>query len=85
MNVLEFGLSPEDAINNPKFHHQWLPDEVMVENEFPDSTIQALQDMGYKVTKRGTIGRTEIIKRTPSARRLEAAGDKRGDDSAAGY
>ncbi|RFS26273.1 gamma-glutamyltransferase [Chitinophaga silvatica] len=85
MNTLEFGLSPEDAINKPKFHHQWLPDEVMVEKDFPDSTIQALQAMGYKVTKRGYIGRTEIIKRIPSTNTLEAAGDKRGDDSAAGY
>ncbi|HEY9259636.1 gamma-glutamyltransferase [Chitinophaga sp.] len=85
INTLEFGLSPSDAINKPKFHHQWLPDEVAVEPDFPDTTIQALQGMGYKVVKRGTIGRTEIIKRAPESRYLEASGDKRGDDSAAGY
>jgi len=85
MNTLEFGLSPSDAINKPKFHHQWLPDEIAVEPEFSDSTIQALQGMGYKVVKRSPIGRTEIIKRAPESRYLEASGDKRGDDSAAGY
>lgn len=85
MNTLEFGLSPADAVNMPKFHHQWLPDEVKVENDFPDSTITALQNMGYKVVKRSPIGRSEIIKRNPGTRRLDAAGDKRGDDSAAGY
>ncbi|HVI43768.1 MAG TPA: gamma-glutamyltransferase [Chitinophaga sp.] len=85
MNTLEFGLSPADAINKPKFHHQWLPDDVAVEQDFPDSTIQALQDMGYKVVKRAKIGRTEIIKRAPATRFLDASGDKRGDDSAAGY
>jgi gamma-glutamyltranspeptidase/glutathione hydrolase len=85
INTLEFGLSPSDAINKPKFHHQWLPDEIAVEPEFSDSTIQALQGMGYKVVKRSPIGRTEIIKRAPESRYLEASGDKRGDDSAAGY
>ncbi|CAL1519591.1 gamma-glutamyltransferase [Chitinophaga sp. MM2321] len=85
MNTLEFDLSPADAVNMPKFHHQWLPDEVAVENDFPDSTIQALQGMGYKIVKRSSIGRTEIIKRSPDTRYLDASGDKRGDDSAAGY
>lgn len=85
MNTLEFGLSPSDAINQPKFHHQWLPDEITVEPDFPDSTIHALEGMGYKVVKRWHIGRTEIIKRAPESRYLEASGDKRGDDSAAGY
>jgi len=85
VNALEFGMSPSDAINKPKFHHQWLPDQIAVEPDFPDSTIQSLEGMGYKVVKRGYIGRTEIIKRAPESRYLEASGDKRGDDSAAGY
>ncbi|QJB29970.1 gamma-glutamyltransferase [Chitinophaga oryzae] len=85
MNTLEFGLSPADAINKPKFHHQWLPDEIAVEKDFPETVITALQEMGYKVVKRGPIGRSEIIKRTPGTFVLDAAGDKRGDDSAAGY
>ena len=85
MNTLEFGRSPSEAINQPKFHHQWLPDEVTVEEDFPDNTIRSLEEMGYKVVKRGPIGRTEIIKRAPGSRYLEAAADKRGDDSAAGY
>jgi len=85
MNTLEFGLTAEEAINKPKFHHQWLPDQVMVENDFPESTIRALEQMGYKITKRGAIGRSEIIKRDPKTKQLEASGDHRGDDSAAGY
>lgn len=85
MNTLEFGLSPADAINKPKFHHQWLPDEIAVEKDFPEEVITALQQMGYKVVKRNPIGRSEIIKRTPGTHALDAAGDKRGDDSAAGY
>ncbi len=85
LNSLEFGLSPEDAVNKPKFHHQWLPDVVYVETGFNEASIQALEAMGYKVVKRGPIGRTELIRKNDRSKKLEAAADKRGDDSAAGY
>ncbi len=83
LNILEFNLSPEEAVNKPKFHHQWLPDQIDVEKDFPESTITALEQMGYKVVKRDAIGRTEVIKINTN-RTLEAVGDKRGDDSVAG-
>lgn len=83
LNILEFNLSPEEAVNKPKFHHQWLPDQIDVEKDFPESTIMALEQMGYKVVKRDAIGRTEVIKINTN-RTLEAVGDKRGDDSVAG-
>ncbi|SHL64348.1 gamma-glutamyltranspeptidase / glutathione hydrolase [Chitinophaga jiangningensis] len=85
MNTLEFGLSPEDAVNKPKFHHQWLPDVVYVEPGFPEEGVQALEQMGYKIEKRGPIGRTELIKKDLKTGQLQAAADKRGDDGAAGY
>lgn len=83
VNIVDFGMNAADAINKPKFHHQWLPDEIFVENDFNESTITALQSMGYKVTKRGAIGRTEIILITNKT--ITAVGDKRGDDDAEGY
>jgi len=61
INIVDFGMSAEDAVNKPKFHHQWLPDVIFVENDFEASTITALEAMGYKVNKRGNIGRTEMI------------------------
>jgi gamma-glutamyltranspeptidase / glutathione hydrolase len=83
INVIDFGMSAEDAVNKPKFHHQWLPDEVFVERNFDAATKAALEKMGYKVTTRGAIGRTELIMITP--RGIFAVGDKRGDDDAEGY
>ncbi|WP_295120963.1 gamma-glutamyltransferase [uncultured Chitinophaga sp.] len=83
VNVLDFGLSEDDAVNKPKFHHQWMPDELYVENNFPDSTLQALKKMGHKITPRGGIGRTELI--TIKDGKITAIADKRGDDSAAGF
>lgn len=85
VNILEFGMSAQDAVYKPKFHHQWLPDELVLEKGFPDNTKTALQKMGYKFGKeRGGIGRTELILVRPDGR-FEAIADKRGDDSAAGY
>jgi gamma-glutamyltranspeptidase/glutathione hydrolase len=84
INILEFNMSTEDAVNKPKFHHQWLPDEVFVEAAFPLAVRQQLQQMGYKVTQRGSIGRTEVI-RIESNGAIEAVADSRGDDAAAGY
>ena len=88
VDILDFGLSAEDAVNKPKFHHQWLPDELFVEPAFPAYTREQLTAMGYKVTQRGSIGRTEVIRITPTTegtRRIEAVGDGRGDDTALGY
>src|SRR5699024_7992836 len=61
LNVMEFGLSAEEAINKPKFHHQWQPDIITVEDDFPKEVVQKLEDMGYKIEYRGKIGRTEMI------------------------
>jgi gamma-glutamyltranspeptidase/glutathione hydrolase len=85
INILEFGMSAEDAINKPKFHHQWLPDELYTEKGFIPVTAEALKKMGYPMGKeRGGIGRTEIILVRPDGKK-EAVADRRGDDAAAGY
>jgi gamma-glutamyltranspeptidase/glutathione hydrolase len=84
MNILEFNLSTDQAVNAPKFHHQWLPDEVYLETGFPNAIKEQLEAMGYKTAKSAAIGRTEVIK-VNAAGLVEAVGDNRGDDSAAGY
>ncbi|MCF6407390.1 gamma-glutamyltransferase [Chitinophaga filiformis] len=84
LNIIEFNLPTQQAVDAPKFHHQWLPDQVDVEEDFDEMPLQYLKEKGYKIVRRGAIGRTEVIK-VNSKGQLEAAGDKRGDDSAAGY
>ena len=84
VNLIDFNLSLEDAINYPKFHHQWLPDEVSIEKTFNPSTKTALEKMGYRIKERGNIGRTEGIVIGPTGKRITVA-DKRGDDAVAGY
>ena len=84
VNILEFGMSTEDAVWKPKFHHQWLPDNVNIEKDFPDATKKALEAMGYKLIERNGIGRTEVIKVLPNGK-FEAVADIRGDDAAEGW
>jgi gamma-glutamyltranspeptidase / glutathione hydrolase len=84
MNIIEFDMNAKDAVNKPKFHHQWLPDVVFVEKEVNATAIKSLETMGYKIEKRGAIGRTEVIKIT-GKNKLEIAADTRGDDAAEGY
>ncbi len=88
INILDFNLSTEDAVNKPKFHHQWLPDNITVEKDFPAETMAKLEAMGYKVVARGQIGRTEVIRINRKGKKkisLEAVGDKRGDDDARAF
>jgi gamma-glutamyltranspeptidase/glutathione hydrolase len=84
VNIIDFGMSTEDAVYKPKFHHQWLPDVVDVETNFPPATITALQQMGYTTNPLAQIGRTEVIKVLPNGK-FEAVGDRRGNDDAEGY
>ena len=84
VNLVDFNMSLEDAINNPKFHHQWLPDEVSIEKTFSQSTKEALEKMGYLIKARGSIGRTEGVLIGPTGKRITVA-DKRGDDAVAGF
>jgi gamma-glutamyltranspeptidase / glutathione hydrolase len=84
VDIIEFNMSAEDAVNKPKFHHQWLPDEVVIEKSFPKETKDMLEAMGYKLREVGSIGRMDIIKVSDN-KKFEAVADPRGDDSAEGY
>ena len=84
INVIEFEMNTDDAINKPKFHHQHYPDEVFIEQDFPEILKASLISMGYKLTNRIPIGKTELIY-IHGNKKIEAAADRRGDDSVAGY
>ncbi len=84
VNIIDFKMSIKEAIDAPRFHHQWIPDVLALESDFPQDVADALTKKGYKVTKRGRFGRMDGIKYNADGS-LSAAGDKRGDDSVAGY
>lgn len=84
VNIIDFGLSTEDAVYKPKFHHQWMPDKLFIEKNFPGETIDALKKMGYTIDDREAIGRTELIKILPDGK-FEVVADNRGEDDAEGW
>ena len=84
VDIIDFKMTPQDAVNKPKFHQQWLPDVIDVEKGFDKTVIEALKKMGYTISEREAIGRTEVIMVKPDGS-LIAVGDQRGDDAAAGY
>ena len=84
VDIIEFDMSVSDAVNKPKFHHQWFPDTLYVEKGFPSAVSVQLEQMGYKIKQREAIGRTEVIRISQSGE-IEAVADWRGDDSVSGY
>jgi len=85
LNVLEFGMDAQQSVTAARFHHQWYPDRIDVENEAISPTVrQNLEKDGYPIFKRPRIGRMENIIRLPNGK-LQTGADPRGDDFAAGY
>lgn len=83
VNILEFNMSADDAVNKPKFHHQWLPDTLYVEKDLSADVQNQLKEMGYNIKPREAIGRTEVIQ--IRNKKIIAVADKRGDDDARGF
>jgi gamma-glutamyltranspeptidase/glutathione hydrolase len=84
IDVIDFGMNADDAVNKPKFHHQWLPDRIEVENGFDTKVLEQLKAMGYNINAGRTIGRTEMILVQKDGK-YEAVADHRGDDSVGGF
>ena len=61
VNAVDFDMNPAAATNTPRFHHQWLPDELRLEVGFSPDTIQLLEDAGYEVSVKPSMGRTQTI------------------------
>jgi len=85
LNWMRLGMDAQGAINAPRFHHQWLPDVVLMEKDFPDSMEQALQARGFTVKRRGHIGLVNAIGIDPATGDRLGAADPRDEGSAVGY
>ena len=87
LNVYEYRLSMQEAVNAPRFHHQWLPDLITFEpNTFDTKTFETLKSKGYLINEKTTpvIGKVDAILVLPN-KKLEGGADYRGDDKAVGF
>jgi gamma-glutamyltranspeptidase/glutathione hydrolase len=85
MGVIDFGLDIQEAVNAPRFHHQWLPDEITVEDRLSPDTMNLLRSKGHKLNVWHFWGDGECIMVDPKTGERLGASDGRNNGKAVGY
>lgn len=84
VDVIDFGMNAQEAVDAPRFHHQWLPDRISYERQglSPD-TLRELERRGHTLREGGVQGAAQVIIFNAEENLLEGATDRRVADGAA--
>ncbi|MGM0571108.1 gamma-glutamyltransferase [Marinobacter sp.] len=85
MNVIDHGMNIQSAVEAPRVHHQWLPDEIRIERGISPDTVDLLEAMGHTVEVRSAMGAIQSILIDQDGRRWGAADPRRSTSTARGY
>jgi gamma-glutamyltranspeptidase/glutathione hydrolase len=85
MGVADYGMNIQEAVNAPRYHHQWMPDQVAMEQAFAQADVAALEKMGHKIERRKKWGDAECIAIHPVTGERLGASDPRNNGKAIGY
>jgi len=86
LNVLEFGMGVQEAVDAPRFHHQWSPDEVVLEDRaFPADVATALRALGHQIRTSSDMGDVQAIAIDTATGVRRGASDPRYDGVTLGY
>ena len=85
VSLLDLGLSPEEAVAQPRIHHQWFPNELMVEKTLPRGLQAGLAKRGHKLKRMPPMGVSQIVARSPDGTGFVGAADPRARGNAAGW
>jgi gamma-glutamyltranspeptidase / glutathione hydrolase len=85
IGVVDFSLDIQEAVNAPRFHHQWLPDQILVEDRLSPDTMNVLRSKGHKLRVERFWGDGECIMIDPKTGERLGGSDGRNNGKAVGY
>ena len=83
--LLDLGMSPEETLAQPRIHHQWSPNQLMIEKALPSRVQAELARRGHKLKKLPAMGVSQIVARSPDGKGFVGAADPRAGGNAAGW
>ena len=85
VDMLDLGMTPQEAVAAPRIHQQWLPDKLYVESKLPAALKQALTERGHKIEELPAVALSQIVARSPDGRSFTGAADPRAGGTASGW
>ena len=64
LNIVEFGMNPQEAVAAPRIHHQWIPEALVLEPEFPEDVTRTLQQRGHTLKRMRAYSSVQVTMHT---------------------